>query len=451
MKTLDDQVPSGYFEGLPNRTLARLGEDSSMQTSGSTSNQSSPTGVPPQEREEDSGLHDIRSMASSAKMRISSRRISTSPPVDEDVLASSSAGWKAVALPEPARMVSLPELDQLPSVEEVKSKRDSKKELKAERASAKKIATEAVAVETVPVSSPSLPSLPAPVADVAATPIIGARFAQQQQKSRTGLYAVLGLGLAAAAGVGFYVVTNKTNDAAAPSQVAMSSDTAPRGQAAVAPATVPVAAATNGAAAGSGAAVAAPEPPKAEETKLAIATDEGVAGQATDKTDSKADDRPHKDHKAGAVKKKDEKNVETPPAETKPDPKDKAQKDSKDGKKAGGDENEPSFDALLKEAGVPDKKPEKQHLEKKSLSGGDIKTGMSSVAGKAQACYAGTQGTAAVKLTVAPDGTVQKVTVTGVFAGTPVGACVEAAVKGAKFPAWEGGPQSFGYSYLLAE
>ena len=109
MKTLDDQVPSGYFEGLPNRTLSRLGEDSSMQTT--TGNRSSDTqpGVPPQDRDEDSGLHDIRSMASSAKMRISSRRISTSPPLDEDILASSSAGWKAVALPEPAKMISLPE------------------------------------------------------------------------------------------------------------------------------------------------------------------------------------------------------------------------------------------------------------------------------------------------------------------------------------------------------
>src|SRR5436190_16921542 len=92
MKTLDDQVPSGYFEGLPNRTLARL-EESSMQSTG-TSENSSPTAVPPQDREEDSGLHDIRSMASSAKMRISSRRISQPPPMDDDILASSSAGWK---------------------------------------------------------------------------------------------------------------------------------------------------------------------------------------------------------------------------------------------------------------------------------------------------------------------------------------------------------------------
>ena len=123
MKTLDDQVPSGYFDGLPIQTLARL-EDSSMQTT-SEGDVSGSTGVPPAEatiaaasaptREEDSGLHDIRDLASSARMRLSARRISTHPPVDEDILASSSAGWKAVALPEPAKMISLPSVDELPS------------------------------------------------------------------------------------------------------------------------------------------------------------------------------------------------------------------------------------------------------------------------------------------------------------------------------------------------
>ena len=38
----------------------------------------------------------------------------------------------------------------------------------------------------------------------------------------------------------------------------------------------------------------------------------------------------------------------------------------------------------------------------------------------------------------------------GTFANTPVGACVVGAVKGASFPAWDGPPASFNYSYLLA-
>ena len=121
MKTLDDQVPSGYFEALPNRTLARL-EGKDMQSTTGTSNRSADVKVPPPvvsepakaaepaapaSRDEDSGLHDIRSLAQSTKQRLSNKRVTTSPvqtASDDDVLAASSAGWKHVALPEPAKM-----------------------------------------------------------------------------------------------------------------------------------------------------------------------------------------------------------------------------------------------------------------------------------------------------------------------------------------------------------
>ena len=454
MKTLDDQVPSGYFEGLPNRTLMRL-EDSSMQTTGSSDN-SKPTGAPPPEdaaRDEDSGLHDIRSMASSTKMRLSSKRITTNPPVDDDILSSSSGSWKAVALPEPAKMVSLPEIDQdepAPS-----SERKSKKELKAERTSASKIAKEAIAVET----SASMPAMGSPAPAMKpdlATPVIGARFAQPQKKSKSGLYAMLGVGLAAAAGVGWYVSTqmdSSKESASSNNLVAANEEQAERHAAAQTAA--PVAAP----AAGSATVTAIVEPtppadPKADEGAVATGMSAGAAAPGAD--EAKAADtakRPAaKGGKADKADKKREEAAKPAPVEKKittEQPKDSTKTDGK--KKDGETEGEPSFDALLKEAGVQDKKPEKVALEKKSLSGADIKKGMSSVASKAQACYAGQQGTAQVKLTVAPDGTVQKVAVTGVFAGTPVGACVASAVKSATFPAWEGGPQSFGYSYLLAE
>ncbi|HUJ63697.1 MAG TPA: hypothetical protein VLX92_34595, partial [Kofleriaceae bacterium] len=112
IKTLDDQLPSGYFDTLSSRTLARL--ESSMETGTADHDPSSevpPSGV----AEEDSGLHDIRSLARSTKERISSKRIPLDRPSDEDLLATSSASWKAVALPEPAKMVSLPSVEDLPS------------------------------------------------------------------------------------------------------------------------------------------------------------------------------------------------------------------------------------------------------------------------------------------------------------------------------------------------
>jgi hypothetical protein len=113
---------------------------------------------------------------------------------------------------------------------------------------------------------------------------------------------------------------------------------------------------------------------------------------------------------------------------------------------------DPNFDELLKEAGVQDQKSDdKPKLAKKALDAGDINKGMSSVAGKAQACFKGTDGKATVRLTVAPSGQVTKVSVGGDFAGKPEADCVAAVVRGITFPAWDGGPQSFGYSYLLSQ
>jgi hypothetical protein len=195
-----------------------------------------------------------------------------------------------------------------------------------------------------------------------------------------------------------------------------------------------------------------PEEPKAADTTVATGmvqpADPVAAESAPAKDPAKNDEG--KRAKGGAAKQKLKDEKATPVEKEKPPAKEILKPDGKKHEPNTG-EGEPSFDALLKEAGVQDKKPTKVTLDKKSLSGADIKKGMSSVAAKAQACYAGTQGTAQVKLTVAPDGSVQKVAVTGVFAGTPVGACITSAVKGASFPPWDGGPQSFGYSYLLAE
>jgi len=190
MKTLDEQVPSGYFEALPNQVLARLLEGSSMQHGSTTTDNREAGLTPPQapppveldtaptpkaaERDEDSGLHDIRNLAQSTKQRLSSRRITNSPPISDDVLASSSGSWKNIALPQPAKMVSLPELADLPSKKEVVAaeKAAAKEEKAAKKAKPARIeqddasvslsavaATEAPAVASVPARSAfSLPS-----------------------------------------------------------------------------------------------------------------------------------------------------------------------------------------------------------------------------------------------------------------------------------------------------
>lgn len=445
MKTLDDQVPEGYFDALPSQiqgTLARS-EDSSMQSTGTTErNRDASTGVPPmtkEVREEDSGLHDIRSLASSTKARLSSRRSTQNPVMSEDdILASSSAGWKAVALPEPAKMISLPELAELPNAKDVKDQDKAAKRAKA---------AEIKAELRVGSSSASLPAIPAtavaaeavasaPAASVAAIPTIGSRTAAKKPASnnRSRTIALVGMGLAAAAGVAIVVgMTNKSKDSAKPQTVAAAEPAAeyksttkmlppPPPQAAAAPVETAAGSATI-------AQIAAPELPP-ETAKAAATRGAEKPGKAVHKVEVR--DTSMTDN---ATKEKEK----TLPKEEKK-------------LKAEGSDGEPSFDALLKEAGVSDpKKDTKPKLDKKSLSGGDIKTGMSAVAGKAAGCYQGTQGTATVKLTVSPSGQVAKVSVSGVFAGTPVAACVTAAVKSTSFPPWDGGPQSFGYSYLLSE
>ncbi len=432
MKTLDDQVPSGYFDALADRTLARL-EDVSMQPTGTTGidrdrDAAASTGIPPmtKERDEDSGLHDIRSLASSTKARLSSRRSTQNPVMSEDdILASSSAGWKAVALPEPAKMISLPEVAELPTAKEVKAK---------EKASKSRSSFEAKAAPVAAVAAPSI-SEPAPSA-ASSIPNIGSRIAAQKASGGKGkTIALVGMGLAAAAGVTIFFVMNKNKDAATSAD---RTQTVAAGAPADYESTTkmlppPPAPAPETAAAGSAASV---EPPVAQ---IAAAEEAAPAKPA-----AKAD-KPGKVHK---VEVRDTSMSD----KAKDEPKVAPKKDEKKEPAKGEGEGEPSFDALLKEAGVSDAKKEaKPTLDKKSLAGGDIKTGMGAVAGKAQACYAGTQGQAVVKLTVAPSGQVTKATVTGVFAGTPVAKCVEAAVRSTSFPAWDGGPQSFNYTYLLAE
>ena len=417
MKSLDDQVPSGYFDALPNQTLARL--EAGMQSTPGTSEQARAAAVPiassapPAKRDEDSGLHDIRNLAQSTKQRIS-RRASTPPP--DDVLAQTSGGWKAIALPEPAKMVSLPSLDELPSKKEVLAK---------ERAAAAP-AVETPAGEHKPFSLPSA-----------------------RKKSRAGLY-IVGTLVAAAAGVVIFFQMNKEQDTKQ-ANVAMNSAAAPAAPATATPAAAPVQVKeapkvepipqpepADPHAEGAGSAVGGdvdgtPPPPETKaETKVVVPTKGSRGKKTTTKTTTTIDK---------SVSKPDE--TKTPPVDNK-------KVDAKKGSGSASGSAEPSFDDLLKQAGVDDKKKtDKPKLEKKELTQDDFKSRMNGV--NVTKCYKGNQGTATVKLTVGPTGQVTKASVGGQFAGTPEGACVEAAVKGATFPAWDGGPQTFNYSYMLSD
>jgi hypothetical protein len=454
MKTLDDEVPSGYFEALPNQTIARL-EGSSMQhgSSGSTETRDTVVSPPPvrldddapvspasrdqarEEDREDSGLHDIRNLAQSTKQRLSSKRITQSPPIADDVLASSSGSFKNIALPQPAKMVSLPELDELPT----KAEMDKAAE-KAAKEAAKQARKSRDKIEVV-----------APAAAVeapAATPVIEKRQAfslpSQQKKSNKGpLLALLGTGLAAAAGYVIFMQVNKAEDkasmASAPAETAKDMTAAPSaGAAATAPTVEPIAPPP---------AAEPPPAPPVEEPKQEAAAQLAADNVAEEKADDKARAKKTKPGKGGKADKEEPKTQKVDAAPEKVETK----KPADTTKKGSGEEGEPSFDALLKEAGVSEKKEAKPVLDKKSLTGDDFKKAMAAVTPKAKGCYNGTQGTATVKLTVAPSGSISKVSVGGDFAGKPEAACIESAIRGATFPPWDGGPQSFSYAVLLSD
>jgi hypothetical protein len=86
-----------------------------------------------------------------------------------------------------------------------------------------------------------------------------------------------------------------------------------------------------------------------------------------------------------------------------------------------------------------------------SLSKDDFERGMEAVTAQARSCFAGTRGTAALQVTVAPTGTIMRTVVSGDFAGTPVAACLQRAVASATFPPWAGKPQRHTHSYVLSE
>ncbi len=105
------------------------------------------------------------------------------------------------------------------------------------------------------------------------------------------------------------------------------------------------------------------------------------------------------------------------------------------------------IDSLLEQAtgskrggGSPAAAPRREEEEPKAerlppLPREEVVKGMNAVLPRARDCYNQYKvpGLAMVKLTVAPSGRVSAATVTGKFAGTPSGTCVESAVKSAKF------------------
>jgi hypothetical protein len=434
MATLDRQVPSGTFDTLAARTLARL-DDPALDDLVAEEEVTEDAVIA--ERDEHSGLQDIRNLASETKARLARR--SSQAPIARAELASSSAAWKALALPEPAPGARDPVADARAPQDRATNERG------VQRAS---LAADRPAGE--------------PGASQAASAAIAAPGAPRATTTRRRV-ALVGAGVAAAAGAMIFLSIRPSGDAPPPGAATAP---APVANAArdVAPSPAPVANPGSDVADRAGAAATArgrdelaASEPRATPPAESIAKGAGLArpiGKAGGGGGGKAKRDPSLEppvSKPGPAANQavlpDANQDHDTPAARKGDG--QAGATGKAGSGAGS--GEPSFDELVREAGITAPGAPRPKLARQALSADDIKRGMTAVAAQAQACFTGTPGLASVRLTVAPSGKITKITTTGPFAGTPTAACVERAVKAATFPPWDGAPQSVSYSYLLSE
>jgi predicted Zn finger-like uncharacterized protein len=256
------------------------------------------------------------------------------------------------------------------------------------------------------------------------------------------VFAVLGVGVLAVVGIIVVGVLLLTRKPEAPPIVAVAPPTTP---APVAAPTTPTPAAPT-----TPAPTAAPTTPTAAPAGEAKSEAKAEPAAGSEKKSSKKD----KKEKSSASAKSDAPGGLVPPPTESPKA---APAPSAPAKKRD------AIDDLL-DGASPDKgskKPAAAAAEKSSSGGGEdlpdqldkaaIVGGMSKVKGKVAACYDQYKvpGMANVAVTIAKSGTVSSASVSGAFAGTPTGACVEKAVKSATFPKFKGAAQSINYPFIL--
>jgi predicted Zn finger-like uncharacterized protein len=212
----------------------------------------------------------------------------------------------------------------------------------------------------------------------------------------------------------------------------------------------PVAAAPGAPAAAPSAPVAANTPPPAPAPATTIPANElppreaPKAPEAAPATATKAEHEHHhhgKDKDTGGSSKKDDGKkapaAAAAPVAAAPPPEKRPAKGSLDDLLEG---------ALNHKPAAPAPKPRDEGAGSAAAGGGGplakgaVVAGMNSVKGKVSDCYQQFKvpGMAMVNVVIGKNGRVSSATVTGKFAGTPTGACVEKAVKTASFPPSDG-------------
>jgi hypothetical protein len=421
--------PPHYHEEFWPRLSARLDEESqegdamSMSTSSEDRSQGQKAAASPaggggekSERQEVSGLHDIRALAASTIQR-HSKEISVGEVADALMASASPATLGQVVLPAPGKEV------------------------------ASVVASSKVALSDAP---------PAPSSGWGRSLAVGA------------------LMLAAGFGIAFLVFREPRKDQAAgtpaneaaPSMAAGSRADTPAQPAPSEPSVVaasstdPQAGSSGSSAAGEKAAGGGDE---TKPTEVAMADTKPAPRDA--KTDKPAATRPDKPDKAVADRSK---------ADAKPDTADTAKPDDTKPDEGGGGGAAAGGGATPKEE--PKKNPSIEDIFNAPAGGGpaaekpvetkpaadaegpteltndEVKKGMGSIKARVQDCYAKFKvaGTVTVSVTIEPDGIVTKaVAVDDKFANTDTGFCVAEAVSHAVFKKWNGPARTVRYPFRL--
>ncbi len=399
---------------------------------------------------DDSGLHDLKALASSAKRRRTKRR--TTQMEAQDSLLASTAALEAVVLPDPSKSVAMPAV----TIDAIKSE---------------KVATTAKTASSTTKTSGSKETLDASVA----TELAALVPPEDSKGSKMGLIAVVGVvGVAAAAFVlfGGKGDSDKQAEAGTPVKTPVAqvdtepadtdtsnqpgADTEPTLVAEAVPAVDPEQGATGDDPSGDD-----PSGNNAEGKVEASA----LVSDETKPEEALKDKKPARiltdEEKAEAKRKREERlaakkiaKEEAAAAKAAKAKDAKIGKDSKIGKDKSLSNGDSLDDVLSSVTGGLDKQVVKKDTKptKTTLGRSDVKKAMKKVAGRAKSCYSQEEfsGMVTVKYAVKPDGSLSNVNATGSHAGSKTGKCVAKAVKKARFPAYSGSPMTFTYPFMLS-
>jgi outer membrane biosynthesis protein TonB len=422
---LDRAVDAGAADDLADRVLARVGDEPPGRASGSPVSEA-PPGTPEAEPgAEDSGLHDIRKLASNARKRFGERDGSEADGDDSAVLLTTAqGGLRGVALPDPRAA-------QRVGPNGVRAGTEARRDA---RSSAPFWVLGSVAT----------------LAAAAAVAVFVFGIGREQTD---------GLGGAQTAAEPGAVVARA--EQAPPAGTAASSLEAPGPQAAPPPPPPPdpelaasaadsTAAPVETASLSRRRAAKKPEPAEAK----AVAQADRAKGRAASEAEEGARAGVVGGVEGGAVG-----GVEggaVGGVEDGPD----APGSGAPGQAPGQGGGTVSLDEMLDQATGKATRPspeseaerkKKAEQAKRGLERADVTDGLAAVADAVQRCAAvdGTRGTVTVKFVVGPDGQVRSSSATGDHARSKTGACVSSAVTRARFPRFEGDPVTINYPFSL--